>query len=173
VRSRDHLAARFEELASNYGDRLMGYMVRRVDADEAPDVAAETLLTAWRRVRVMPDDSEQAFWWLLAIARRTVSNYRRGMVRRTALANRLRAVTVAVSPVEQSDQVSQVREHLESLSADDQELIRLVYWDGLPINAAAAVLGIGEAAARKRMQRARSKLSQALQAPPVVTSLRS
>ncbi|MFT4010031.1 MAG: RNA polymerase sigma factor [Nocardioidaceae bacterium] len=160
---RDELAARFEDLAADYGERLMAYLLRRVDHADAPDVAAETLLTAWRRVRVMPVVEEQAFWWLLAIARRTAANHRRGIVRKTALADRLRALpTSASSPVDTEAQIM-LRDAIATLSDDDQELVRLVYWDGLQIKAAGTVLGIGEATARKRLQRIRERLRAALE----------
>lgn len=160
--SRDELAARFEDLAASYGERLMAYLLRRVDFKDAPDVAAATLLTAWRRIRVMPDTQEQAFWWLLSIARRTAANHRRGIVRRTKLADRLRAMPMAViNPVATDEQIV-LRGAITTLSDDDQELVRLVYWDGFQIKEAATVLGVGEATARKRMQRARESLRAAL-----------
>jgi RNA polymerase sigma factor (sigma-70 family) len=163
VSRHDELAARFENLAANYGERLMAYLLRRVDRDEAPDVAAETLLTAWRRVRIMPVDDEQAFWWLLAIARRTAANHRRGIVRKVALADRLRALpTTITSPADTESQIM-LRDSLTRLSDDDQELVRLVYWDGLRIKEAGMVLGVGEATARKRMQRIRESLRTALE----------
>jgi RNA polymerase sigma-70 factor (ECF subfamily) len=160
--SRDELATRFEDLASQYGERLMAYLLRRVDTRDAPDVAADTLLTAWRRIRVMPDHQEQAFWWLLSIARRTAANHRRGIIRRTNLADRLRAMPMSVSAPAAIDEQIVLRDAIMILSDDDQELVRLVYWDGLQIRAAAAVLGVGEATARKRMQRARESLRSAL-----------
>lgn len=160
--SRDELAARFEDLAATYGDRLMAYLLRRVDVEDAADVAAETLLTAWRRIRVMPDEQEEAFWWLLSIARRTAANCRRGIVRRTRLADRLRAMPLSVGTPPATDQHIVLRHAITTLSDDDQELVRLVYWDDLQIKAAATVLGVGEATARKRMQRARESLRSAL-----------
>ncbi|MCD9153025.1 RNA polymerase sigma factor [Aeromicrobium duanguangcaii] len=166
MRSRDQLAARFEGLVERYGDRLLAYLLRRVPAEDAADVAADTLMTAWRRVRVMPDDDEQAFWWLLSIGRRSAANHRRGIVRRTALGDRLRALpTSAIAPA-LDDTGLLIRQLLDRLSDDDQELIRLVYWDDLPLRAAATVLGIGESAARKRLQRARDTLRVALDGTP-------
>ncbi len=159
---RDELAARFEDLAANYGERLMAYLLRRVDPADAPDVAAETLLTAWRRVRAMPADDDEAFWWLLAIARRTTANHRRGMVRRSALANRLQALPTSLDPGVDTERQFLLRKALATLSEDDQELVRLVYWEGFATKAAATVMGLGEAAARKRMQGIREHLRASL-----------
>jgi RNA polymerase sigma-70 factor (ECF subfamily) len=118
----------------------------------------------------MPADPDQAFWWLLAIARRTVANHRRGLIRRTALADRLRVLPVVTELAEESEATSALREAMELLNADDQELVRLVYWDGLSITAAASVLLVSDAAARKRMQRVRRRLLVELEDRDVVTS---
>jgi RNA polymerase sigma-70 factor (ECF subfamily) len=155
-------AARFEYVAQIHGERLMGYLVRRIAADEAPDVAAQTLTTAWRRVRLMPTDDQEALWWLLAIARRTLANHRRGLVRRQALAERLRAARIVAAPPAESESIKSLTDAVVGLAEDDQELIRLVYWDGLSTKAAGEILGIGDAAARKRLQRARQALRRAI-----------
>lgn len=164
-------AARFERVARLHGDRLTGYLLRRIAVDEVPDVAAETLATAWRRVRLMPHADEEALWWLLAVARRTLANHRRGLVRRQALADRLRAVPMTVSAPAESEAVEVLAAAVADLSADDQELIRLVYWDGFSTKAAGEILGIGGAAARKRLQRARDALRLAMQDVDEVTQI--
>ena len=168
VSRNDERAARFTHLAACYGDRLTAYVLRRVSPEDAPDVVAATLLTAWRRVALMPTDEEEAFWWLLAVARRTVANHRRGIIRRTGLADRLRMVPLSTVPSVDVETRLTVREAISHLPDDDRELVRLVYWDGLEINTAAQILGIGAPAARKRLQRIRSNLQEKL--APVPTS---
>ena len=167
---RDERAARFTHLAACFGDRLTAYVGRRVPTDDIPDVVAATLMTAWRRAPLMPDANEEAFWWLLAIARRTVANHRRGIIRRTQLARRLRALPVTTEAVDVESRLT-VRDAIDRLPENDRELIQLVYWDGLEINAAASVLDISHAAARKRLQRIRSVLRTTLTstATPVET----
>jgi RNA polymerase sigma factor (sigma-70 family) len=150
--------ARFEQIAAKYGDRLLSYVLRRVGPDDAADVVAETLLVAWRRISALPNDDEQAFWWLLAIARRCCANQRRGDTRRNALAAKLRQIPVTVVRPPDTETQIVVRDALAGLSDDDQELIRLIYWDGLKIAGAANVLGITDATARKRLQRIRATL---------------
>lgn len=157
-------ADRFEHAVQLHGPRLMGYIARRVAVDESPDVAAQTLMTAWRRVPLMPKGEEEALWWLLSIARRTVANHRRGLVRRQALADRLREVQVIAAPAPSSEANEALTDALAALSENDQELVRLVYWDRLPVKGAAEVLGIGEATARQRLLRARSFLRRTIEA---------
>lgn len=164
MNTREDLTERFESLVASCGERLLQYLLRRVPAEDAGDVAGETLATAWRRARVMPADDEQALWWLLAIARRTAANHRRGLLRRSALTERLRSLPMHVTPSVPSYGSLTLQSAVTQLADDDQELVRLVYWDGLHIHAAAAVLGIGDAAARKRLQRIRDRLRTELEA---------
>lgn len=39
---------------------LLNYFERRVGIQEAPDLLAEVMATAWRRITVLPRDTEQA-----------------------------------------------------------------------------------------------------------------
>lgn len=165
------LVDRFERVAQLHGERLMGYLVRRVASDEAPDVAAEVLTTAWRRVRLMPAEDEEALWWLLAIARRTLANHRRGLIRRQALAERLRDAHVVTAPSEEGEIVGLLGDAINQLAEYDRELVRLVYWDGLSAKGASEVLGIGDAAARKRLQRIRGALRSTITHVDVGTHL--
>jgi RNA polymerase sigma-70 factor (ECF subfamily) len=55
-----------------------------------------------------------------------------------------------------------LRAALASLSEDDQEVLRLVAWDGLAPAEVAVVLGCTPVAARTRLHRARSRLAARL-----------
>jgi DNA-directed RNA polymerase specialized sigma24 family protein len=55
-----------------------------------------------------------------------------------------------------------IREALDTLSADDRELVLLVAWDGLSPAQAGGVLGLTPVAARSRLHRARAKLAAIL-----------
>lgn len=57
----------------------------------------------------------------------------------------------------------EIRAALTSLPEGDQELLSLVAWEGLDVSSAGRVLGIRPAAARKRLQRARQRLREALE----------
>lgn len=54
------------------------------------------------------------------------------------------------------------------LEEDDQELLRLVAWDGLTPAQAAQVLGCSPVAARSRLHRARNRLAAVLGLDPRV-----
>ena len=89
---------RFEALYAQYHAQVLGYALRRIDSpDEAADVLAETFLVAWRRLEVVPE-GERSCLWLYGVARRVLSNHRRGEHRRTQLADRLREELSARPP---------------------------------------------------------------------------
>jgi RNA polymerase sigma-70 factor (ECF subfamily) len=56
------------ELEAN-GAMILNYFERRVGLDDAPDLLAEVMLVAWRRVRVSPEEAQQARMWLFGDAR--------------------------------------------------------------------------------------------------------
>lgn len=149
--------ARFEAAFKDHHRAVLAYALRRVliEAD-AEDAVAETFAVAWRRVDRLPG-SEAALPWLLAIARRVLANQHRGLGRRLRLGLRLRAqpqqppVTHAVE--------TPALEALERLRPDDQELLRLLAWDGLSQAEVGTVLGISANAVAIRLFRARRRFS--------------
>jgi RNA polymerase sigma factor (sigma-70 family) len=165
--------AQFTRLAETAGPRVLAYLARRVDPPgDAADLLAEALATAWRRVADLPVGEGEAAAWLSGIARGTLANHRRGQTRRRALADRLRdqlehRLYDAASP---ADDAVAVRDALNRLAPDDRELLTLVAWDGLRADEAAAVLGIGAAAARQRLVRARRRLRAELDAASDATT---
>ncbi len=104
---------------------------------------------------------------MIGVARRCLANHRRGGVRRSALADRLRARLVAAVTPGDPDAVVDTERALARLSGEDRELVTLVYWEQLTAREAAGVLGISEAAARKRLERARSSLRDLLGVSPL------
>jgi RNA polymerase sigma factor (sigma-70 family) len=158
----DRRAHRFEEIyAANCGP-ILGYVLRRTDSpDDAADVIAETFLTAWRRLDLVPPGDE-ARLWLYGVARRVLANYRRGERRRAVLADRLRAELAASSwPAPYTGELAEFAAAYRSLPEPDRELLALVGWEGLDRGQAAAVLGCSQNAVRIRLHRARRRLADA------------
>lgn len=147
----------FQRNVVSHGGVLLSYFLRRVARrEDAADLVSEVFLTAWRRIEDVPLEVEDARRWLYSLARGVLSNYRRGEVRRRDLSERLRSVLrEPVLTIE--DPVDDLRALLSGLSEQDQELLVLVYGDGLTLKEAAAVLGIRPATARKRAERARAR----------------
>lgn len=153
-------ADRFETLVREAGPRVAGYVARRVGVPaDAGDVLAETLIVAWRRPDALPGDPEDAVRWLIGVARGVLANHRRSEGRAHALAARVAEMMSRVEVPPPDPEALAVREALAALSAEDREILTLVAWEGFSPQEAAQIAGIRPAAARKRLQRARERMS--------------
>ena len=74
-------ARRLEALFDAHSGRVFAYAARRSSPQDADDVVGETFLVAWRRLDAVPPD---ALPWLLGVARKVLSNRRRGLLRNRA-----------------------------------------------------------------------------------------
>lgn len=155
--------ASFRRLYMEHGREILAYALRRTGGPEdAADVVAETFLVAWRRLEDVPPDP-QARLWLYGVARRMLSNQRRGERRRERLGERLRADLPPVLADPPELQGPDALAALERLGSDDREVLRLSAWEELSPSEVAAVLGISAVAARSRLHRARRRLRRALE----------
>jgi len=158
----------FTGLFEDHYSAVLAYGLRRVDADTARDVAAETFLVAWRRLRVAPEAPRP---WLLAVARRVLADELRRRGRQDRLHDRIgdaaRADDALVHPDHAEAVVagSLVAAALASLSGRDRELLQLVGWEQLDQRAAAQVLGCSVGAFKVRLHRARRRLHAAMAEP--------
>jgi RNA polymerase sigma-70 factor (ECF subfamily) len=171
--------ARFAELYRDHARDVLAYAVRRApSAEDAADVVAETFLVAWRRGSDVPS-GDAARLWLYGVARRTLSNQRRGERRRTRLAARLRAELPAVLAAARSAPTSADHEVLAAIAAlreSDREVLLLAAWEQLSPAEIADVLAISALAVRSRLHRARRRVqaqlrNPAAQAPSVAVAL--
>jgi RNA polymerase sigma factor (sigma-70 family) len=163
----DHVT-RFREAYDTHYHRVLGYALRRTaNREDASDVVAETFLTAWRRLEHMPAGAD-ARPWLYGIARKALSNHRRGALRRERLSGRIRG-TVGLAPVaeEAEEGLTRVAAAFARLRDGERELLALVAWEELDLGEIALTLGCSRNAARIRLHRARRRLAQELRAKPV------
>lgn len=163
ARSADHNRSRaiLEALFEAHYDAVMRYARRRTDQlADAEEIAAQTFVTAWRRINDVPA-REERLYWLYGIARRVLANHRRALARRMRLQTRLRQRLSA--PRHSSSAVPEVLLAMERLSPTDQEILRLTAWEGLSHVEIGAVLGITPNAAAIRLHRARGRLRRALE----------
>jgi len=154
-------ADRFRRLFADTERELLAYALRRVDRPEdAADVVAETYLVAWRRLDRVPAGDE-ARLWLYGVARRQLANQRRGELRRSRLADRLRAelpAAIASARSPEHHRVAAVRAALARLEEEDREILRLSSWEGLSPAEIAAVMDLPGVTVRSRLHRARKRL---------------
>ena len=155
-----HDASWFEALVRDHAAAVHRFLVRRAGRDDADDLAADVLTTAWRRRDDVPDGAELP--WLYRTAGFVVANHRR----------KGRPVPVQDVPDEggASDaddpavlfvQDEQVRTVLGALGARDRQILLLNAWEGLVGDALAAVLGVSRGGADAALSRARARLREA------------
>lgn len=153
---------RFNALFDRHHADVFRYCLRRLNANDAEDSAAEVFAVAWRRLDQIPDN-ELAKAWLLAAAYRVVGNQYRGKARRGRLSARLSGLPSeppesADVPLIRREEEEAVRRALDSLGETDRELLRLVSWDGLSHREIGAVLSLKEDTVSKRVSRAQARL---------------
>ncbi len=150
-----------------YGD-VVRYARRRVGPELAGDVVADVFVVAWRRVGDLTSADNQLAW-LYGVARLTVANTMRSERRRSALQRRAAEETRPDEAREPSG-TTETLAALSRLAPKDQEVLRLVAWEGLKGGALAVALGTSEVAARSRLQRARRRFERALGAEHALTT---
>jgi RNA polymerase sigma factor (sigma-70 family) len=155
-------ARQFSELfAANYG-LVLAYARRRVGADLAQDVVADTFLAAWRNMDDLPPEPLP---WLYRAAHYAVVGHRRTLARRGRLDDRARLQAPSVTAPDHAELVAadiELAAAFRALSEADREVLRLAAWEGLGPEAIGAVVGCSAIAAKARLYRARRRLSQRL-----------
>jgi RNA polymerase sigma-70 factor (ECF subfamily) len=153
----------FADYVRHVAPDLLAYFARRAwPTEDAADCVAEALVVLWRRRSELPSDRDAARAWAFGIARGVLQNYRRAGARRLALADAVRSAVQARHVSNGGELRTELVRALASLKEADRELVLLVAWEGLSIDAAASVLGIKAPAARARYSRARAKLRSVL-----------
>lgn len=163
-------AERFERIYRENFRAVLRFAAARIDPERAKDVAAETFLVAWRRLDDVPAEPRA---WLLGVARKVIAGQFRSETRRSALTLRLqteRGGALDADPANALADRDQVLAAFAALRKRDQEVLRLVTWDGLDAADAAAVLGITRLAFTVRLHRARRRLERELE-PSSATSI--
>lgn len=157
---------RFEALFNaNYGD-VLAYTVRRCPSrQDAEDIVAETFAVAWRRITDIPQ-GERARLWLFGTARLVRLNQERARQRQRSLAERVREVLHTLwdrgADTELSER-EQIQHAFAALTPIDREVLQLHVWEELSADEIAVALDISTPAVWKRLQRARERLSRALE----------
>jgi RNA polymerase sigma-70 factor (ECF subfamily) len=150
----------FTEVFRTYYPHVITYVRRRVPPDVAQDIVENAFLAAWRHVGELP---VQPLPWLYRAASFEIRNWRRyeGRVQRDV--NLATSMLEGSSPADTADEVVSADRWTAAFAAlteTDREVLRLVAWDDLPNEDAAAVLGCSVAAFKVRLHRARRRLAR-------------
>ena len=134
---------RFDRLYQTHFRSVYAYALRRTPAlQDVPDLVSDVFTTAWRRIDRVPEPPQDLLW-LYGVARRVLSQHRRGRRRRERLGIRLKALAITTAPSE--DEPGALLDHrlielIESLRPRDRELVRLIAWEQLSHAQVAEVL---------------------------------
>jgi RNA polymerase sigma factor (sigma-70 family) len=159
----------FAALLDRHGDEIHRYAARRLGAQLADDVAAETFLTAFRKRSSYDVTRPDARPWLYGIATHAVRDFKRAEVRRNRMLARVESDVAAEPFDERSDSrvtaqqlAPQLAAVLAKLSAADRDLLLLVAWAELTYEETAQALGVPVGTVRSRLHRLRKKVRRAL-----------
>ena len=158
---------RFTDLFHAHHRAVLAYFLRRLECDDAYDATADVFVVAWRKLDVVPRGDE-ALAWLYGVARLVLLNHRRSdrrAGRLVAKLTRLRGADPAPpeAVVIQNADDREVVDALATLRPQDQEILRLAYWEELPHAAIGELIGCSRKTADVRIHRALRRLRQAFE----------
>ena len=147
---------------------VLAYFLRRTDRESAYDCTEEVFVTAWRKLDEGPR-GDRTLPWLYGVSWRTLANHRRRIAGGRRMLEQLRG-QVPVDVADPERQVIRKAEDSELLAAiaklspNDQEAIRLAFWEELPHAEIGRILGCSTGAVDVRLHRAIRRLRKGLQA---------
>lgn len=159
----------FSELMSRHGPAVYRYAWALADeSGQVDDLMQDTFLVLWKRRRAVSLVGESLLPWLLTTCRFTAFNSNRSSRLRLTVPLDVGdrsdpAGSLSESPAlaRASEELAWVRDEIAALSPLDRQLVERCLIQGESYTEAAAALGISAAAARKRIQRTRSRLAAA------------
>ncbi|MFF4353768.1 RNA polymerase sigma factor [Streptomyces sp. NPDC001530] len=166
----------FAGLFERYADDIHRYVARRLGADVADDLMAETFVIAFQRRRCYDLSQPHARPWLYGIATNLVGRHRRTEARRLRALSRVTSLVAdegddgepladrIADKVSAESSRAALAGALGRLPARHRDVFLVITCGDLDYKEAAQALGIPVGTVRSRLHRARSKLRQALSA---------
>jgi RNA polymerase sigma-70 factor (ECF subfamily) len=130
--------------------------------EKADEVAQEAIVRAWRH-RDKCREPEHPFGWLRRIAQNEAIRLASRRPNEVLVDEPLAAPSAAVMTDEGLEDRLMLDEILDQLSAADQELARLRYYEDLTCAKLADHFGVGEATVKVRLHRLRRRLKERLE----------
>lgn len=159
----------FAAIFDRHAPHIQRYLARRLGAQAADDLVAETFLAAFDKRRRYDLGRPDARPWLYGIATNLVGQHRRDEVRRYRLREALAPApdeTCHADRVATDVTAKATRAHLVSalacLSAEDRDVLLLIAWEQLTYDEVATALAVPVGTVRSRLNRARRKVREAL-----------
>lgn len=168
VRSRSEPAA-FAEIFHRHFPAIHGYAARRLGADAADDIAAETFLAAFRRRGRFDPARGTVRPWLYGIATRLIGTHRRAEGRRLRALARTPADPVqhghedrVTARVTAGGAGADLADALARLPRGDRDVLLLVALADLSYEEVGQALGLKTGTVASRLHRARRRLRESL-----------
>ncbi len=157
---------RFRSLYDQHHPAVLAYFARRIGREDAPDHADEVFTVAWRRIDQVPSGDE-ALRWLYGVAHGVLRNRNRSVRRFGRLLIRLGRIPGPVTDGPETIVLRNFEEQaaldaLATLRPEDQELLRLAYWEELTHAEIGEILACSKSAIDARVHRALQRMRQAL-----------
>lgn len=169
IAAADRDTEQFAVLYDRYAAGLYRYAYRRVGAEHAEDVVAETFAIAFRRRRTYDRSRPDARPWLYGIATKEIARWYRSEDARLRAWARSDVRHTEESPADRvAERVSasaarpELAEALRRLTPGDRDVLLLEAWGDLTQEQIAQTLGIRPGTARSRLHRARRQVRAAL-----------
>ncbi|QXJ23375.1 RNA polymerase sigma factor [Actinomadura graeca] len=159
----------FSVLFDRHGHRIHEYAARRLGAQAAEDIVAETFFAAFRRRHSYDRTRPLARPWLYGIATNLIARHRRTeeryyrVLQRTGedpLAEPLDDAVLERVTAQQKEKL--LAGALGRLSRGDRDVLLLIAWGDLTYEEVADALGLRVGTVRSRLHRARRKVRTAL-----------
>jgi len=151
------------ELYTRYKDRIHRYAHSRVqDYDSAGDILQETFLTVWKTAKSFAGKSTVSTW-LFGIAVNKAREQRRQQRQDVLPLTAASAALVAPDFTTDSDTRLTVLEAMQSLPEEQQEVVLLAYYAGLPYVDIAAIQSVPVGTVKSRMSLAKKTMLSKLQ----------
>ncbi len=156
----------FSAAFDRFSPAVLRFARRRAESEDAAwDVVSDTFTAAWRNWKRRPAD-DALLPWLYAIAANAVRDRQRAAGRQRRLISRLSMQRSGAPAPDLADGVlgcQAIAAAFARLSPADQEVLRLVAWEGMTdARAIGLVLGLRPGTVRGRVYRARRRLRELL-----------
>jgi RNA polymerase sigma-70 factor, ECF subfamily len=165
--------AEFGEIFDRHFEAIFGYLARRASRDEAADLANETFRLAFAARQRFDPSRESARPWLYGFATNVFRHHLRSRGRQDRTFQRAATATASPTSLDIDRAVARIDAErvwprvaiaLAALPADEADALILLAWEGLTYTAIATATGVPVGTVRSRINRARSRLRELIDA---------
>ena len=162
ARHRDGDSAAFGVLVARHRDRAWSVALRTLgDPNEAADAVQDAFVSAYRSASTFRSEAKFSTWLHRIVVNACLDRLRRARVRATVPLDETAAAAIAdpTDAMAASDLAADVGAALRLISDDQRLAVLLVDVHGLPVDEAAAVLGVPSGTVKSRCHRGRVALA--------------